>query len=789
MAEKRWTPQQLAAIESDGTLTVLSAAAGSGKTTVLVEKALRMLLDEENKTPADRLLIVTFSNASAKEFKNRIEKGINEAIKNNPDNAYIKSQKVALQKADISTIHSFCIKLTRENFEALDIAPDFTICDEAQSFAIHEKAVDLAMEYGYGKENFRRFASIFGKSSQDKQIREFLKDMFYYFSALPNPQKRALQLAQMDCDDFARSPVYRSLWSQLEQQIEYAEYLIQREVQLMEEGDVTGYRDGILANSRTVDMLCNACKNNDVFLIKSITAEKLASLGRVKKGEGSVYSEAIKTVNGILSKLLDEINEDVQYLDGDLFAAQNAQTKGYIQDITDVFVFYSQKLMELKKEQKAFEFSDFEHFAVQLLMDEEGNPTPLALSLRERYVKIMEDEFQDTSYVQDMIFNTIAQPKEKNLFVVGDVKQSIYGFRKASPEILLEKRSRGEKSADLGNTIVLPNNFRSEVNVIKAVNLLFENIMTKYLGGVDYCDGEQLQPAPGKTDSGSAGVSILVANDKENEANMVAQHIYTMVQNGYSIVENGVERSVKYGDFCILMRNKKHFDTFSEALSQYGIKAFVNDDKPLLETREVESVISLLRVINNPLQEVYLTAGMFGDIFDFTLDEILQFKLKNKKENLYNLLAQSENEKAQQFLSVLRDFAFVAKIYSPDKLVDYIISKTGYYRNLAFGENGSVKRENIRRFISFAKGYVTGYRNSLGDFIRYIDLVMQTGKSGSDKAVQPPDTVAIMTMHTSKGLEFPVVFVSGLGTAFNRMDRSKRLMIDPVLGMATYANE
>lgn len=790
MAERKWTEQQLKAIETDGTLTVLSAAAGSGKTTVLVEKALRILLDEENKTAADRLLIVTFSNASAKEFKNRIEKGINEAIKNNPDNSYIKSQKVALQKADISTIHSFCIKLARENFEVLNIAPDFSICDEAQSLAIHEKAIDAAMEYGYENEDFRRYVSLFGKSSQDKQIREFLKDMFYYFSALPFPEKRAQQLADFsETENFKDTETYKYLWAELGKTIEYAQYLIHRQKMLCVFGNVKAYMMGVLANSRRIDELKNACDNGDIATIKTLTGEKLLSLGRVKSGESNEYSEAVKSVQKILADLLKDISEDVDYLDEDLYYEQKKQTDRYIKAITDVFVFYSQKLMEIKKAEKSFEFSDFEHFAVQLLLNEDGTSTQIAKNLREKYVKIMEDEFQDTSFVQDMIFKTIAQEKEKNLFVVGDVKQSIYGFRKASPEILLEKRSRQHKDSSLGTTIVLPNNFRSEVNVIRGINYLFEQIMTTGLGGVDYKDGEQLLPAPNKADSGTPGVKMLVANDKENEAVMVAQQISQMLNEGYEIEENGTKRKVKADDFCILLRNKKHFDEFADALKKQGISSFVRDEKPLLEKPEVQSVISLLKIINNPLQEVYLTAGMFGDIFDFTLDEILELKLKNKKENLYRLLAQSENEKAKAFLSLLKDFSFAAKVYSPDKLIDYIINATGYYQHLAFAENGSIKRENIRRFISFAKDYITGYRNYLGDFLRYIDLVISTGKSGAENFRQPQGTVAIMTMHTSKGLEFPICFVSGLGTPFNKMDRSKRLMIDPVMGMATYVNE
>ncbi len=790
MAERQWTEQQLRAIEADGTLTVLSAAAGSGKTTVLVEKALRMLLDEENKTPADRLLIVTFSNASAKEFKNRIEKGINKAIKQNPDNSYIKAQKVALQKADISTIHSFCIKLARENFEALDIAPDFVICDEAQSFDIHEQAIDAAMEYGYQNKDFCQYVSLFGKSSQDKQIREFLKDMFYYFSALPFPQKRAQQLADMaEEENFEDTETYRYLWRELGRQIDYAKYLVHRQKVLCVWGGVEAYMAGVLANSGRIDAIQQAYDDNDAQKIKEIASQKLLPLGRVKKGESSEQSEAVKSVNKILGDLLDEISSDVDYLDSTLYAQQQQQTQRYIKAITDVFVFYSQKLMEIKKAEKAFEFSDFEHFAVQLLIDEKSDRTALAKSLQDKYVKIMEDEFQDTSFVQDMVFKTIAKEKEQNLFVVGDVKQSIYGFRKASPEILLEKRSRYKKDASLGTTIVLPNNFRSEVNVIRGINYLFEQIMTQSLGGVDYREGEQLLPAPNKTDSGMPGTKILIANDNCSEAAMVADKIAQLIESGFEIDENGTKRKVKADDFCILLRNKKRFDEFSEALKAKGIQSFVKDEKPLLEKPEVQSIVSLLKVINNPLQEVYLTAGMFGDIFGFTLDDILELKLKNKKENLYRLLAQSENEKAKDFLALLKEFSFAAKVYSPDKLIDFIINATGYYQNLAFTENGSSKRENVRRFISFAREYTTGYRNYLGDFLRYIDLVITTGKSGSESFRQPAGTVAIMTMHTSKGLEFPICFVSGLGTPFNKMDRAKRLMIDPQIGMATYANE
>lgn len=785
---KQWTKQQLEAIEADGKLTVLSAAAGSGKTTVLVEKALRILLDQENKTPADRLLIVTFSNASAKEFKNRIEKGINDAIRKNPDNPYIKSQKIALQKADISTIHSFCIKLVRENFEALGISPDFTICDDARSLDIHRRAVDEAMEYGYTMPDFSAFVTLFGKSSQDSQVREFLKYMYHYFSALPFPESKAQQLCDMICDDgdFEQSEVYKYLWKDIGKQIEYAEYLAERIDSLVASGEVKGYENGACLIKNTTVQLRQAYEKKERFLIKSIASQKMPSIGRVGRGESSEYSEAAKNVNKVLSETIKGIAADMEYLDEEKYHLDIHQTSRYISAITKVFIFYSQKLMEIKKQEKTFEFSDFEHFAVKLLVTEDGKKTQLAETLCEKYVKIMEDEYQDTSYVQDMVFKAIAKPEEKNLFVVGDAKQSIYGFRKASPQILLEKRSRGIADSKKGKTIILPNNFRSEVGIIRCVNYIFEKIMTKQVGGVDYKYGEQLQPAPNKPESKDLCAQITIC--QENEAEIVAQKIYDMVNSNAKIWENGVEKTVKYDDICILLRNKKRFDEFAQALNAKGIKAFVKDDKPLLEKAEIQSIIALLKVINNPLQEVYLAAGMFGDIFDFTLDEIVQLKSGNRKENLYRLLGKSQNPKADLFLNQLRDFSYAAKIYSPDKLIDYIVNSTEYYMRLAFAENGGEKRENIRRFILFAKNYICGYQNSLGDFLRYIDLCIETGKGQGENMNQPPNTVAIMTMHTSKGLEFPVCFVSGLGTAFNKMDRSNRLMIDPVLGMATYAN-
>ena len=781
----KWTEQQLKAIEPADRLTVLSAAAGSGKTTVLVARALNLLLDRENPVSAEKMLIVTFSNASAAEFKKRIEKGINEKIRENPNDNYIRMQKVALQKADISTIHAFCINLVRENFQSLDISPDFTICDEAQSNLLHNSAIDMAMNYGYGQADFKELVSFYGKSSSDQQIREFLRQMDYFFSALPHPLTAAKKLAE----DYSKNLVmedshgYRQLTDSLKLQADYLVYLADRMDEIYRNSDFTGYDDGILQIKKYADSVLAATKSENAIEIKAAICAPLPKLGRAKPACDE--SKAIKdSVYKEFTSVAEKMASVAYYLDADSYRKDIVFTEKYVKVLFDVYLKYQQYLMEIKKEKKTFEFSDFEHFALELLQNEDGSPTVLALSLRENYEYIMEDEFQDTSFVQDAIFTMIAKENQSNLYVVGDVKQSIYGFRKASPEIFLNKRQVGLDDKEMGNTIFLPHNFRSSYTVIQGVNYIFAKLMSRMVGGVEYDDSEKL--ATLKENDFTRGLQLNIYTD--NEAENTARHISQMIKDGYEIEENGVKRPVKSGDFCILMRNAKHFGEYKTALEKVGFEAFVRDDQLILNKQEVQSVINLLRVISNPLQEVYLTATMFGDIFGFTLDEILKIRTDNSEMNLYKALALADSPKAGRMLALLKDFTYLSGVYSADKLIDYICKKTGYWQRLSFSADGSEKRENIRWFIDFARNWASTHPSDLAAFLRWIDMYIETGKGNTSDSQQSENAIAIMTMHTSKGLEFPVVFVTGLTTKFNKQDKIKRLMLDTRLGIGMYAN-
>ncbi len=781
----QWTQEQMQALQTDDRMTVVSAAAGSGKTTVLVARALNLLLDEEKPVSAEKIIMTTFSNASAAEFKNRIEKGINERIRENPQNNYIKMQKVALQKANISTIHAFCIKLVRENFQSLDISPDFTICDEAQSDALHTLAISLAMDYGYTLPDFKTFVSFYGKSSRDDTIRKFLRQMDYFFSALPHPARAAARMAQeYGSMIMEESLAFVQIMKGLKTGAEYLVYLAQRMENLYMASDFEGYETGIrLVKSQAAEILA-AVENADLDTLAALVNAKAISLGRAKPKCDESTAINDKVYGDSYKKQVKAMAAAVEYLDSEQYRLDMANTKKYVDVLFQVYLEYQKILMALKKERKMFEFSDFEHLALQLLQNEDGTATDLALGLQSEYEYIMEDEFQDTSYVQDAIFSMLSKENSSNLYIVGDVKQSIYGFRKASPQIFLDKRQTGLDHSEKGNTIFLPHNFRSSYSVIEGVNYIFHNLMSKECGGVDYDENEELKTL--KEPDHTIGVQLNIYDS--NEVESVTAQISRMIKDGYQINDNGVIRPVHSGDFAILLRDKAKFRRYKDSLEKLGFEAFVRDDELILQKPEVQSIINLMRVVANPLQELYLTATMFGDLFDFTLDEILKIRSDNPRINLYKALALSDKPKSAQLLAVLKDLTYISGVYSADKLIDYICKKTGYYSKLSFSPDGVEKRENIRWFIDFARNWAKTHPSDLTAFLRWTDMYLEKGKGNNPEGQKSDKAISIMTMHTSKGLEFPVCFVPGLSKKFNTQDTVNRLLLDTQLGVGMYAN-
>ncbi len=784
MANK-WTKAQEEALLYSDKLTVVSAGAGSGKTTVLVEYVIRRLLDENRPVSADKFLIATFSNDSAREFRHRIEEAIKDLIKKNPHNKTLKKQRLALQKADISTIHSFCMKLSRENFEVLDIRADFTIADDAKAFNMHSLAIEQAMLYGYNNPIFSQFVSFYGKSSQDKNVREFLKEMHYFFSALPNPTLRAKEFANGYIDNshnLKNSVWYKEVFEFSKIQADYLLNLALQMREIYDIGDFDGYDDGILAIYNLTNEIIKVLLSENTTRLLEIINTDIPKLGRAKPSCNN--SNAIKSIYEVYKKVFSSLKENISYFDEKLFKDQMEKTRDYILALVDVFIYYQEILLKLKKEKNSYEFSDFEHFALEVLQDENGNRTKKAEELSNHYEYILEDEFQDTSYVQDAIFKKIAKDDESNLYVVGDVKQSIYGFRKASPEIFLEKRSRGLNYKDKARTINLSHNFRSDFEVITGVNNIFNKIMTPIVGGVDYEGYEFLQSLKPYNENIAVDIEIYT----ENEAKEVAKKINAMIKEGYKIKTNDGARPCVPSDFCILLRSTSKALEFKNALLEYNLSSFVKDDELILDTIEVQSLISFLRVVSNPLKEIPLFSAMFGDLISFSLDDILKLKPKGEKENLYKLLLKSNDEKSLELINLIKEFSFVSSSYSIDKLIKEIIKKTSYNEKISLSKNSLEKRENIRWFINFAKDYSKNTKGNLLQFLRYIDSYLDTNKAIKKPSENRGDSINIMTMHSSKGLEFPICFVSNLHRSFNELDLRKRMFLDTDLFIGMYAN-
>ena len=785
---KQWTERQQKAIAAKDKFTILSAAAGSGKTSVLVERAVRILADESNPVSADRLLIVTFSNASAAEFKKRIDDSLSRLMAQNPDSAYLSRQRVKLQNADISTIDAFCIKLARENFQILDISPDAGICDDIRTEQIHRQAIDRAMNYGYGLENFSGLVSFFGKSSTDRDIRDFLQKMFTFFSVLPNPGKQAKEMAESYSSyrDMRLSPAYKKEAETVKQIAAYTLSLAEQADKMYQKSRSTGYETSLEARLATGEKITRLANGENWRELSALIKAGPDKIGRVKGGADE-YSIATKDIYDEYKKAFEEIDLRLDYLDEDKYAYDISLTEDYVRVLFRVFDFYLAKLTEIKKKRNMFEFSDYEQFALQLLQNDGEEPTGLCKSLQDHYLYIMEDEYQDTNEVQDRIFTLLSQ-NTKNLYVVGDIKQAIYGFRGRSSEIFLAKRELEKADRDKNQTLYLPHNFRSSYGIIGGVNYIFRNIMTKGCGGVDYDEKEELRTL----NEAVIEKSVMLKLYPENEEKNVAMLISDMIKSGFKITvdyKTGEERPVTAGDFCILLRNSKKTDIFKKEIEKLGHRAFVRDSRLMINRPEVQRVVNLLRVISNPTEEVYLTAAMFGDIFGFSLDEILKIRNENKAENLYRALALTKSEKAEKMLDFLKDFAYRASVLSADKLIDEICRKTGYFRRLAFTENGGEKRENLRRFIGFAKNYAQSHGGeNLPAFLRRIERYMASGK-GSKSDITDDSAVSIMTMHTSKGLEYPICIVAGLDTKFNKKDISSKLLFDKEIGVGMYAQK
>ena len=765
---------------------------------------------------ADRLLIVTFTNAAAAELRARIGQALLRRSQAEPGNTALRRQRMLLQRAPICTIDAFCLDLLHKHFQALDIPPDFTPADPGSVEMLRNAALSETLEAAYQDADFCAFADLYGKGRTDK--------------ALPDYDKKLDEMLApwQDENGFARTCWHDILMQEAARSARAAKELLCAALNDCREDFVTAQADAE-ASKKTP-----AAKEKAVAAVNEKFAEPLerlensaALLGEVERLAGAgewtplydrltpyvlgmeqapglknmkkrltgEHKDAVKTRADEAAKLFEKI-EDLISCSLDEAELDRKAAEPCLRALFAAVRDFDARFAARKRERRLLEFSDFEHLALRLLRDADGQPTELCQGIRQGYAAVMVDEYQDTNALQDALYRCLASPAGDDLFLVGDLKQSIYRFRQADPSIFREKleswpllpggeaRPRPEDGQPGENAMLaLDANFRSAPQVVAGINFIFEQLMTPALGDTAYGDGQRLVcGAPGEYE-GSVEAHFLPDDAAETDAKYIADRIEAMVASGEPVRDGGTTRPVQYEDCCVLLAARGDFPAYAEALTARGIPVYADARENLLDAPHIRPLIALLRVIDNPAQDIYLAAAMLGPMFGFTDDDLVRLRAgaqtpdKHTRISLYGAVLQAVQSGAeddftrrvQAFYQRLTSLRRMARSVPVEELLEEIFVSTGYLAALGAMENGQRRREDARRFASFCAGAGAGGISAL---VRAIDAATLAGSTGQETAPggARPGCVTIMTIHRSKGLQFPVVFVADTARQFNAAD-------------------
>lgn len=808
MSDRKWTPAQQDAIDArQGTLLV-SAAAGSGKTAVLVQRVIERLTDPVHPSDADRLLVVTFTKAAAAEMKERISQRLSELLARDPSNVNLQRQQLLLAKASISTIHSFCSELVRENFFKLDISPDFRIAEDSEMSVLRNEAVTRVLEANYEKVDpeFGELVEAFSSDRDDSRIVDMIDQLYDFIRSHPFPKRwleQNLALYQPEI------PAGETVWGErilefANETVNYCLSLTMNSLSVMEEDEKISAAYGPAFQSDLAELL---------NLQQVLNRRAWDEAGRLA---GAMKFASLKPLRGYgddplknrLSACRTEVKDTVKKL-ALLFESNEEECAGDIRRLSllveclfRVTMEFSDLLDALKAERRMADFGDLEHWALRLLVRGTENGyerTGDAVELSARFDEIMVDEYQDTNAAQDMLFRAISQD-EGNLFMVGDVKQSIYGFRQAMPQIFLKRRADfPEYNRDLDQypaCIILDRNFRSRRQVTDAVNFVFSQIMSPEAGDVDYSGKELLDAGAVYPQQPGCETQLeildLSGEDGEKdmalaEARRIAELIHEIIGSGFQITENGVTRDAVFRDFCVLLRSANQYATqYAKEMQLCGVPSWADTAQGFFSSAEVAVVLSLLRVIDNPIQDIPLLSVLMSPIYGFTPDELATAREGRRDVPLYLALkarGEDGDAHAAAFLEEMDRCRALAATMPSDRLISTLYEKTGYLNMVQAMTNGSLRLANLQLLLEHAKKYESSGYNGLSGFIRFIDRLQAQDSDlpGASSLSESADVVRIMSIHKSKGLEFPVCIIAGCARGFNR-ERGDA-MLHPDLGL------
>ncbi len=802
----QWTKEQQQAIDSrDGTILV-SAAAGSGKTTVLVERVIRRLEDKEKPCSADRLLIVTFTKAATAQMREKIASAIEKRLESEPDNEHLLRQRMLLPFAHISTIDSFCGELVRENFQQLGISPDFKLLEQTQLDLMQSDAVDIVIEKAYheNSEAFRRLLDLFVTSGDDSKLSSIITSLYENSRAFPFSEKwlDSLVTPYKNPTEILNSPWGATIVDYIIDMVDYCRQISKSAIDAIEADDPEDYVKfaplfgeyeeyfntfiSVLENGTWDEICAHAHK----FRSGTIARKETTYGPRAK----AIKAEVVEIMTKRLPKLLccndAEFKEDVEFL------------LPAVQKLIDLVKDFSKEFTALKAASNGVDFSDVVDYTVKLLVkdiDESGNPvkTELAEAVSQQFDEILIDEFQDINETQNILFKAVSK-NETNLFMVGDVKQSIYRFRQAMPSIFLGRRKAFKPYVD-GNypaRINLDFNFRSRKGVTDYVNFAFEQLMSEKAGELNYDENEALKSRAQYDPKATPDAEIHIISDptarvsRTFEAEYIADYIQSAIDSGLTVKDGDFQRKAQYKDFCILLRSTKNkAEVYSSVLTQKGIPCHISSRNGFFDATEIKTVLAFMRAVDNPQQDIPLVTTMLSPSFGFTPDDLATYRIDNRKASYYSCVvsaAEKGSRKCRDFLTCLKTLRTLSATLGAGDFVRELLDVTGYDALVCAMPNGSQRRANLALLLDYAQKYEQVGHIGISGFLRFIDRVeKQRGDMEiANEISESANVVRIMSIHKSKGLEFPVCILADCSARFNDDYLKNNVSFHPVDGIA-----
>lgn len=848
-----WTPKQQQVISMRNRNILVSAAAGSGKTAVLVQRIIDKISDTRKPVDLDKLLIVTFTNAAAAEMRQRIGEAIEEKVEQEPTNVHLLRQLTLLHHAPITTIHSFCLSIIRNYFHRIDLDPAFRIGDEGELKLLQEDVAEKLLEHHYeeAKEDFTQFVDLFASGKDDSGITDMILQLYIFSRSYPWPDEW-LEQCRKSYDITTLEDLNKTSWmnfymEQYRQTIERYSSMYQDILRMcQEEGGPSSYIPVFSLESASIDRAKNAQTYEEAWkLIQEIIFGR-----KPRKKKSDNFDERLEKR---IINLRDHVKDGIRSMQKQYFSRTPEQAvedirraAPFVNVLVELVEEFAKNYAQMKKKKNLIDFNDLEHFALDILIEKnDGQHTFSAVADQYscNFDEIMIDEYQDSNYVQEMLIQSLSAERfgRPNIFMVGDVKQSIYKFRLAKPEIFMEKYKTYSEEDSKYQKIELHQNFRSRSTVLEGVNFIFYQIMREQLGGINYTRENSLHPGltyeevpeqmrENNTFGGSVECMLLDVKEQEDEidndelkkkfdieeeyydteedltdreweARMIGNRILQLTdQTSGQLVWDKIERKYRiatFRDIVILLRTMSGWsDTFVNTLMSMGISACAESRSGYFTTIEVQTILNYLRIVDNPMQDIPLAAIMHSPIGNFTSEELAWIKTSYPNEmggGLWHAIVffieHQKNstlyEKLVEFLNELEEYRTKASYKGIHDILLEILQKTGYYDYVSLMPGGERRRANLDMLLQKALSYENMSYQGVFHFVRYIEKLQKFEVDFGEASVvgEQENTVRIMSIHKSKGLEFPIVIVAGCGKSFNKRETQEKVLMQSDFGV------